>query len=88
MFRHLEVREAVADVVLELFEHGDRIHLFRQRHWIYSCSSDELAVVLKGQLLTEVLERSAHELAVHAAALAEMTASCSSAAAQVRARRR
>ena len=30
---------------------------------------DELAVVLKGQLLTEVLERCAHELAVHAAAL-------------------
>jgi hypothetical protein len=69
VFRHLEVREAVADVVLELFEHGDRIHLFRHRHWIHSCSSDELAVVLKGQLLTEVLERSAHELAVHAAAL-------------------
>ena len=34
VFRHLEVREAVADVVLELLEHGDRIHLFRHRHWI------------------------------------------------------
>jgi hypothetical protein len=69
VFRHLEVRGAVADVVLELVEHGDRIHLFRYRHWILSCSSDELAVVLKGQLLTEVLERGAYQLAVHAAAL-------------------
>jgi hypothetical protein len=69
VFRHLEVRGAVADVVLELVEHGDRIHLFRCRRWILSCASDELAVVLKGQLLTEVLERGAYELAVHAAAL-------------------
>jgi hypothetical protein len=69
VFRHLEVRGAVADVVLELVEHGNRIHLFRDKHWILSCSSDELAVVLKGQLLTEVLERGVYELAVHAAAL-------------------
>jgi hypothetical protein len=69
VFRHLEVRGAVADVILELVEHGDRIYLFRNRHWIVSCSSDELAVVLKGQLLTEVLDRGAYELAVHAAAL-------------------
>lgn len=69
VFRHLEVPEAVADVVLKLVEHGDRIHLFRYRHWVLSCSPDELAVALKGQLLTEVLERGAYELAVHAAAL-------------------
>jgi hypothetical protein len=69
IFRHLGVRGAVADVVLELVEQGDRIHLFRHRHWILSCSSDELATVLKGQLLAEVLERGAYELAVHAAAL-------------------
>jgi hypothetical protein len=52
-----------------LVEHGQRIHLFRDRRWILSCSPDELAVVVKGQLLTEVLERSTYELAVHAAAL-------------------
>ena len=69
MFRHLEVRGAVADVVVELVEHGDRIHLFRHRQWILSCSSDELATVLKGLLLAEVLERGTYELAVHAAAL-------------------
>lgn len=69
VFRHLEVPEAVADVVLKLVEHGDRIHLFRCGHWVLSCSPDELAVALKGQLLTEVLERGAYELAVHAAAL-------------------
>ena len=69
IFRHLEIGGAVADVVLELVEHGDRIHMFRHRHWILSCSSDELPTVLKGQLLAEVLERGAYELAVHAAAL-------------------
>ncbi|XSC41920.1 PqqD family peptide modification chaperone [Bradyrhizobium sp. RDT10] len=69
VFRHLEIGGAVADVVLELVEHGQRIHLFRDRRWILSCSPDELAVVVKGQLLTEVLERSTYELAVHAAAL-------------------
>jgi hypothetical protein len=69
VFRHLEVQEAVADVVLKLVEYGDRIHLFRHQQWILSCSPDELAVALKGQLLTEVLERAAYELAIHAAAL-------------------
>jgi hypothetical protein len=65
VFRHMKVRGAVADVVVELVEHGDRIHLFRQRQWILSCSSDELATVLKGQLLAEVLERGTYELAIH-----------------------
>jgi coenzyme PQQ synthesis protein D (PqqD) len=69
VFGHLEVQEAAADVVLRLVEQGDRIHLFRCQHWILSCCPDELAVVLKGQLLTEVLERAAYELAIHAAAL-------------------
>jgi len=69
VFRHLEVREAVGDVVLKLVERGDRVHLFRNRHWILSCFPDELAVVLKGQLLTEILERGGYELAIHAAAL-------------------
>jgi hypothetical protein len=69
ILKHLEVRGAVADVTLELVEHRDRIHLFRDRHWILSCASDELATVLKGQLLTEVLERGDFELAIHTAAL-------------------
>lgn len=68
-FRHLEVRGAAADLALKLIDQGGRIHLFRHKHWILSCSSDELATVLKGQLLSEVLKRGAYELAVHAAAL-------------------
>jgi len=69
IFRHLEVRGPDADVVVELVEHGGRVHLFRHRQWILSCSSDELATELKGQLLALVLERGTYELAVHAAAL-------------------
>ena len=69
ILKHLEVRGEVADVTLQLVEHRDRIHLFRDRHWILSCTSDELATVLKGQLLTEVLERVDYELAIHTASL-------------------
>lgn len=69
VFRHLEVQGSVADVALELVEHSDSIYLFRHGHSIHSCSSDELATMLKGQLLAEVLERGTYELAVHAAAL-------------------
>jgi Coenzyme PQQ synthesis protein D (PqqD) len=69
IFRHLEAAGAAAEVVLELVEEGDRVQLFRCGRWILSCSSDELVVVLKGQLLAKVLERGAYELALHAAAL-------------------
>lgn len=69
IFRHLEAAGAAADLVLELVEEGDRVQLFRCGRWSLSCSSDELVVVLKGQLLAEVLERGAYELALHAAAL-------------------
>ncbi|QND66581.1 MULTISPECIES: PqqD family peptide modification chaperone [Mesorhizobium] len=69
VFRHLEVRRETADVLLEVVGHGGRVHLFRDGEWILSCSPDELPVMLKGQLLTEVLDYGAYELAVHAAAL-------------------
>ena len=69
VFRHLEVQTEAFDVLLQLAEHRGRIHLFRDSDWIQSCSPDELPVILKGQLLTEVLGRGAYELAVHAAAL-------------------
>lgn len=68
-FRHLEVEREAADVLLRIVECEGRIHLFRDRDWILSCSPDELPVMLKGQLLTEVLDHGAYELAVHAAAL-------------------
>ncbi|MEO5759988.1 MAG: PqqD family peptide modification chaperone [Mesorhizobium sp.] len=68
-FRHLEVQKETADVLLQVVEREGRIHLFRDSGWVLSCSPDELPVMLKGQLLTEVLDRSAYELALHAAAL-------------------
>ena len=68
-FRHIEVQREAADVLLQVVEHEGRVHLFRDRGWVLSCSPDELPVMLKGQLLTEVLDRSAYELALHAAAL-------------------
>jgi len=69
VFRHLEVQRETADVLFQLVEHGGRIHLFRDYDWILSCSPDELPVMLKGQLLTEVLEHGIYEVALHAAAL-------------------
>jgi hypothetical protein len=70
IFRHLEVRpERAADIMLDVVEGGGRIHLFRNGDWVQSCSSDELATVLKGQLLTDVLDHGAYELALHSAAL-------------------
>lgn len=69
VFRHLEVRREDADLLLQLVDHGDRIHLFRNGNWVLSCSPEELPTMLKGQLLTEALEHGAYELAVHAAAL-------------------
>ncbi|WP_378942252.1 PqqD family peptide modification chaperone [Mesorhizobium sp. ANAO-SY3R2] len=70
VFRHLEVRLArTADIELEIVERGGRVHLFRNSDWIQSCSPDELATTLKGQLLTEALEHGAYELALHAASL-------------------
>jgi hypothetical protein len=69
VFRHLEVRRETADILLQVVEHEGRVHLFRDGDWILSCSPDELPVMLKGHLLTEVLDHGAYELAVHAAAL-------------------
>ncbi|WP_245521067.1 MULTISPECIES: PqqD family protein [unclassified Mesorhizobium] len=69
VFRHLEVKGDTADVLLEVVGQGGRVHLLRDGKWILSCSLDELPVMLKGQLLTEVLDYGAYELALHAAAL-------------------
>ncbi|WP_244520058.1 PqqD family peptide modification chaperone [Sinorhizobium glycinis] len=68
-FQHLEVRDMGVDVVFHLVESGERVHLFRDGHWVVSCSRDEIPVVVKGQLMTEVLRCGEYELALHAAAL-------------------
>ncbi|MDG4852439.1 MULTISPECIES: PqqD family peptide modification chaperone [unclassified Mesorhizobium] len=69
VFRHLEVRRETADILFQLVEHEGRVHLFRDGDWVLSCAPDELPVMVKGQMLIEVLDRSAYELALHAAAL-------------------
>lgn len=69
IFRHLESPDERSDTVLHIVEEAGRVHLFRDGDWITSGVPDQLATMLKGQVLTEVLERSDYELALHAAAL-------------------
>lgn len=69
IFRHLEPATKTSEVLLQLFERGERVHLFRDGVWAGSCSSDEIPVLVKGQLLSEFLEHGSYELALHAAAL-------------------
>ena len=69
IFQHLEVRSDHADVLVQLVEVGGRVHLFRSGAWVLSCETSEVATLVKGQLLTDVLDRGDYELALHAAAL-------------------
>ncbi|AFL49690.1 hypothetical protein ABIE78_004538 [Sinorhizobium fredii] len=69
VFRHLEVRNRPADVLFHLVEHRERVHLFRDGQWTDSCCRHEIPIMIKGQLLAEVLGHSEYELALHAAAL-------------------
>lgn len=69
VFKHLEAQEETADTLLQLVEHGDRLHLLRNGDWLSSCAPDEIATALKGELLSDVLRHCPYELALHAAAL-------------------
>ncbi|WP_018237172.1 PqqD family protein [Ensifer sp. BR816] len=69
VFKHLESRNEIADIVLQPVEHGERIRLFRNGEWVLSCSPEELATVLKGELLSDILKHAKYELALHTAAL-------------------
>ncbi len=69
VFDHLEVQGIAPDLVLELVERGEQVDLFRNDDWLFSCSHEELATLLKGQLLEEVLGAGIYELALHAASL-------------------
>ena len=73
IFQHLQIVTVgeAQDVLLDVVDRGPEHHLFRDGHWLASCSADELAPVLKAQLLTEVLDGSDYELALHAASLTE-----------------
>ncbi|MCG5480862.1 aldolase [Sinorhizobium alkalisoli] len=69
VFSHLEVQQEKANTLFELVDHGDRIHLFRDGEWLRTCVPEEIATVLKGELLAEALKHGTYELALHAAAL-------------------
>jgi hypothetical protein len=69
IFRHLEVEEATPDTVFQLAEHGDRLHLFRDGEWLLASAPDQMATILKGEMLSDVLGAGSYELALHAAAL-------------------
>lgn len=69
IFEHLESQTAAPNVILDVSDQGERVHLLRNGSWLCSCSREETATVLKGQLLDEVLEGTDYELALHAAAL-------------------
>lgn len=69
IFRHVEVDGEGADVLFHVAEHDDRLHLFRDGDWLLSCDCDELATLLKGEILNDVLGNDSYELALHAAAL-------------------
>lgn len=69
IFKHLEINGIMPDVMVDVVDQNTRIDLLRDGHWLFSCSPEELATILKGQLLDEVLARGTYELALHAAAL-------------------
>jgi hypothetical protein len=69
IFEHLESQGTTPDIALDVVERDRRTDLFRNGSWLLSCSHEETATVLKGQLLNEVLEGAVYELALHAAAL-------------------
>lgn len=69
VFQHLEVADGASDVAWEVIESHARLHVFRQREWVTSCSPDELATLLKGHFLNDILDRDGYEVAMHAAAL-------------------
>lgn len=69
IFEHLEIKGAKPDVLVDVFDRGLEHQIFRNRRWIDACSAEEIAPVLKGRLMSEVLESKSHELALHAASL-------------------
>ena len=69
VFEHLEFKGTVPDITIDAVDQNGRIDLLGDGQWHLSCSREELATILKGRLLDEVLERGTYELALHAAAL-------------------
>jgi hypothetical protein len=69
VFAHLDAAGDRPDVMLDVVGDGKRFHLFRDGARLSSCCGEEIATVVKAQILDEVLERGTYALALHAAAL-------------------
>lgn len=70
VFRHLEAEiEASGQVTYEMLEHRGRVHLYRDSEFLSSCCHEEVPTVLKGEILTEIMEHADYELALHGASL-------------------
>jgi hypothetical protein len=68
-FAHLQTGDGAAGPLLRLTRLRERVHLFRNDDWVESCAPDQVPVMLKGALVSEVLLGARYELALHAASL-------------------
>lgn len=69
LFRHFETTAAKPPVLFDVVEGDLEHHIFRNDMWIDACTAEEVAPVLKARLMTDVLDDSAYELALHVACL-------------------
>lgn len=69
VFEHLEAEEIEPKTIFDVVDFAGQLGLFRNGRWILSCSAEELATNLKGQVLDEVLAEDDYDLALHAATL-------------------
>lgn len=69
LFQHFETAAAKSSVLFDVVEGDLEHHIFRNDVWVDACTAEEVAPVLKARLMTEVLDGSAYELALHAACL-------------------
>jgi hypothetical protein len=57
------------DISIALLDRGARLHVYLDSQWERSCRPEELPTVVKGQVLTHVLNQGGYEVALHAACL-------------------
>lgn len=69
VFAHLRGPGGRPDMQFEVTSQGDQLHLHRNGDWLLASSFEEFPTLLKGELLTEVLEHAAYDVALHAASL-------------------
>jgi len=69
VFRHLEIKGAKPDILVDVVDRGSEHQIFMNGQWINACTAEEVAPILKARLMSKVLESGEHELALHAASL-------------------